>query len=291
MNPTLSYAPLFQFKLSPDIRWRKISDVIETMNIDGYTFVKIAPETLSNLAAVAFKEINHKFRASHLQSWSDILSDPEASENDRFVALELLKNANISISGVLPSCQDTGTAIVTGYRGERIITGGCDEAALTAGIAAAYRTGNLRYSQIAPLSMLVERNTKTNLPAQIDLMYGGDNSEYTFLFIAKGGGSANKTALFPKTKALISNEESLINFVKEEIVKLGTSACPPYHLSLVIGGLSAEMTLKTVKMASCKFYDELATTGDELGRAFRDVLWERKILNLSRKVGIGAQFG
>ena len=234
-------------------------------------------------------DIAHLLRPSHLAQLAKILDDPEASENDRFVALELLKNANIAAGRILPGCQDTGTAIVMGYKGQQVLTMGDDAEALSRGIFEAYDIRNLRYSQMAPLDMYTEKNTGTNLPAQIDL-YAKPGSEYHFLFIAKGGGSANKTFLYQETKALL-NPKSLLNFVAEKIRTLGTSACPPYHLALVVGGLSAEFTLKTVKLASCHYLDDLPTTGNARGRAFRDLELEQHILKLCAETGIGAQFG
>jgi len=218
-----------------------------------------------------------------------ILDDPEWSDNDRFVALELLKNANIAAGRVLPGCQDTGTAIVVAHKGQQVFTRGDDAEALSQGVFEAYREGNLRYSQMAPLDMYAEANTKTNLPAQIDI-YAEPGDAYHFLFVAKGGGSANKTFLYQETKALL-NPESLLEFVDTKIRSLGTAACPPYHLALVVGGTSAELTLKTVKLASCHALDDLPTTGNELGRAFRDQELEEKIFELCQKTGIGAQFG
>jgi len=218
-----------------------------------------------------------------------ILDDPDASDNDRFVALELLKNANIAAGRVLPGCQDTGTAIAVGFKGQRVFTSGDDAEALSRGIYEAYAQRNLRYSQMAPLDMYTETNTGTNLPAQIEL-FAKSGNEYRFLFIAKGGGSANKTFLYQETKALL-NPTSLLSFVGEKIRTIGTSACPPYHLALVVGGMSAEFTLKTVKLASCHFLDDLPTTGNTFGRAFRDLALEKEILQLCAETGIGAQFG
>ena len=249
----------------------------------------VAPEALSLLARQAFDDVTHLLRTSHLEQLKKILDDPEASDNDRFVALELLKNANIAAGRVLPGCQDTGTAIVMGYKGENVFTGANDPEALSRGVFEAYQNRNLRYSQMAPLDMYSEKNTGTNLPAQIDL-YAAKGGEYRFLFIAKGGGSANKTFLYQQTKALL-NPESLMEFVDEKIRTLGTSACPPYHLALVVGGTSAEATLKTVKLASCHALDDLPTSGNEHGRAFRDLELEEQIFELCREIGIGAQFG
>jgi fumarate hydratase class I len=234
-------------------------------------------------------DIAHLLRPAHLKQLSNILKDPEATSNDRFVALELLKNANIASNFVLPGCQDTGTAIISGKRGHAVLTDGNDEKHLSHGVYDTYTGTNLRYSQVAPLDMFKEVNTKTNLPAQIDL-YATPGNKYEFLFIAKGGGSANKTYLYQQTKALL-NPTSIMKFLDDNIKTIGTSACPPYHLAIVIGGLSAELTLKTVKMASTKYYDNLPTSGNEHGRAFRDIKMEEEVLKLTQKMGIGAQFG
>lgn len=234
-------------------------------------------------------DIAHLLRPAHLQQLSNILKDPEATENDRFVALELLKNANIAANFVLPGCQDTGTAIVMGKRGQHVLTDGEDEKHLSHGVYDTYTGTNLRYSQVAPLDMFNEVNTKTNLPAQIDLL-ATTGDEYHFQFIAKGGGSANKTFLYQQTKALL-NPNKLMEFLENNIKTIGTSACPPYHLAIVIGGLSAEMNLKTVKLVSTKYYDNLPTSGNEHGRAFRDIETEQQVLKLTQKMGIGAQFG
>ncbi|KER27543.1 hypothetical protein T265_13772, partial [Opisthorchis viverrini] len=234
-------------------------------------------------------DIAHLLRPSHLESLSNILKDKDASNNDKFVALELLKNANIAAGMVLPGCQDTGTAICMGKKGQYVWTDGRDAEAISRGIYDTYTSTNLRYSQVAPVDMFTEKNTGTNLPAQIELYSTGGN-EYNFLFIAKGGGSANKTFLYQQTKALL-NPEKLYAFINEKIKTLGTAACPPYHLAVVVGGTSAEMTLKTVKLASCKYLDNLPTCGNEHGRAFRDIDAEARVLELTRKLGIGAQFG
>ena len=253
------------------------------------TFLEIEPSALRLLSGQAMRDIAHLLRPAHLKQLSKILDDAEATDNDKFVALELLKNANIASNFVLPGCQDTGTAIVSGKRGMGVLTDGDDETHLSHGIYDTYINTNLRYSQVAPLDMFTEVNTKTNLPAQIDL-YATKGESYDFLFIAKGGGSANKTFLYQQTKALL-NEKSLMQFLEDNIKTIGTSACPPYHLALVVGGLSAEMTLKTVKMASTKYYDTLPTTGNEHGRAFRDLDLEKQVLELTQRMGIGAQFG
>jgi fumarate hydratase class I len=270
--------------------YRKLEgDFVSESEFEGEAVLKIDSAALTALASEAIRDVSHLFRTGHLAQLAKILDDPEASDNDRFVALELLKNANVSAGMVLPSCQDTGTAIVIGKKGQRVFTGGNDEVALSRGIQDTYETSNLRYSQMAPLSVYDEKNTGTNLPAQVDL-YATEGDAYEFLFITKGGGSANKTFLFQETRALL-NPDSLLEFMAEKIPLLGTAACPPYHLAVVIGGTSAESTLKTVKLASTRYLDSLPTTGNELGRAFRDPELEEKIHELTRKTGIGAQFG
>jgi len=265
------------------------TDHINTHNVAGRTILEIEPEGLELLASTAMRDIAHLLRTAHLQQLANILDDDEASENDRFVALELLKNANIAAGGVLPMCQDTGTAIVMGKKGENVWTNGVDHAALSEGVMKAYAENNLRYSQMAPLSMFKELGTGTNLPAQIDISAEA-GGEYKFLFMAKGGGSANKTYLHQQTAALL-NPAAMEKFLREEIAKLGTAACPPYHLAVVIGGLSAEQNLKTVKLASTKYLDGLPTQGNEYGQAFRDLEMEQQILKMTQNLGIGAQFG
>ncbi|MFN3075305.1 MAG: fumarate hydratase [Alphaproteobacteria bacterium] len=265
------------------------SDHVGSDTFRGKEIVTVAPAALTLLAKEAFRSVSHLLRPGHLQQLRNIVDDPEASDNDRFVALELLKNANIAAGMVLPMCQDTGTAIVMGKKGQRIWTDGNDALALSEGIAEAYTSLNLRYSQMAPLSMYDEVNTGNNLPAQIDL-FATEGSYYKFLFMAKGGGSSNKTYLFQQTKALL-NPESLVKFINEQLLGLGTSACPPYHLAIVVGGTSAEVNLKTVKLASARYLDGLPTTGTKAGHAIRDVELEAKVLELTRKSGIGAQFG
>jgi len=245
------------------------SDHVSTHNVCGRTILEIEPEGLSLLASTALRDTSHLLRPAHLNQLASILDDDEASANDRFVAMELLKNANISAGGVLPMCQDTGTAIIMGKKGENVWTGGRDEQALSEGVMKAYAENNLRYSQMAPLSMFKEVGTGTNLPAQIDIgAVPGDS--YKFMFMAKGGGSANKTFLHQQTTALL-NEKRLTEFAHEKIRTLGTAACPPYHLSIVIGGTSAELTLKTVKLGSCRYLDGLPTHGSENGHAYRDL--------------------
>ena len=264
-------------------------DYISTAEFEGETILKIAPEALTLLANEASKAICFKLRTSHLKQVAAILDDPEATENDRMVALMLLKNAEIASHGILPACQDTGTAIVMGKKGQNVRTTGDDCEHLSRGIHRTYTEENLRYSQTSALSMYEEVNTKTNLPAQIDL-YATQGDAYKFLFISKGGGSANKTFLYQETKALL-NPTRLKEFCVEKMKTLGTSACPPYHLALVIGGTSAETCLKTVKMASTRYYDELPTEGNAHGQAFRDLALEQELLAAARAIGIGAQFG
>jgi fumarate hydratase, class I len=277
--------------LGPDTTpYRKLSgDFVSTFEAAGQGFVKVEAQALTMLAKQAMRDIAHLLRPGHLQQLANILQDPEASSNDRFVALDLLKNANISAGGILPMCQDTGTAIVMGKKGQRVFTGFNDEAALAEGIFQTYTETNLRYSQLAPLDLFREVNTKTNLPAQIEL-FATEGDAYKFMFMAKGGGSANKSYLFQETKGLL-NPESLMKFLDAKLRSLGTSACPPYHLAVVIGGPSAEFTLKTAKLASTRYLDSLPTAGNELGRGFRDLEWEQKILELAQKTAIGAQFG
>src|SRR5215212_6822019 len=273
-----------------DTPYRKLTgDYVATAAFDGERVVKIAPEALTLLAREAFVDCQHLLRPGHLRQLRAILDDPAASANDRFVAFDLLKNANIAAGKVLPMCQDTGTAIVMGKKGQQVWTGGDDAAALSEGIRRTYTETNLRYSQVAPLSMYEEVNTGDNLPAQSDL-YAEPGDQYKFLFIAKGGGSANKSFLYQQTKAVL-NPKALIKFVDEKIRTLGTSACPPYHLAIVIGGTSAEMNLKTVKLASCRYLDTLPTSGNKYGQAYRDRDFEGEVLELTRGLGIGAQFG
>ncbi|MDT7040976.1 fumarate hydratase [Candidatus Nitronereus thalassa] len=283
------YQEIFEHRTDTTPYRKLTSDYVSTTMFEGQEIVRVDPQALTLLAREAMDDIAHLLRPSHLKQLANILDDPEASHNDRFVAMELLKNANIAAGRVLPGCQDTGTAIALGYKGQQVFTTGDDAEALSRGIYEAYDQRNLRYSQMAPLDMYTEKNTGTNLPAQIDL-YAKPGNEYRFLLIAKGGGSANKTFLYQETKALL-NPKSLLNFVSEKIRTLGTSACPPYHLALVIGGLSAEFTLKTVKLASCHDLDDLPTTGNPQGRAFRDTALEKEILELCAETGIGAQFG
>ncbi len=255
----------------------------------GRSFLEVSPDALTLLTRAAFRDIAHWLRPSHLAQLRRIIDDPEASANDRFVAIDLLKNANVAAGGVLPMCQDTGTAIVMGKRGERVLTGGGDERAITLGIQQTYETSALRFSQMAPITMWDEINTGTNLPAQIEL-YATGGDAYTLLFMAKGGGSANKSYLYQETKALL-NRPSMLKFLDEKLRTLGTSACPPYHLAIVIGGPSAEFALKTAKYASAHYLDTLPTTGSPLGHGFRDHELEADVLTLTQGFGIGAQFG
>jgi fumarate hydratase class I len=265
------------------------TDGVSTVDAAGRRFLQVEPDVLTLLTKQAMFDIAHLLRPGHLQQLATILDDPEASPNDRFVALELLKNASIAAGGILPGCQDTGTAIVMGKKGEHVLTGADDERWIAKGVFHTYDEANLRYSQMAPLTMWDEVNTKTNLPAQIEI-YAVPGDEYHFLFMAKGGGSANKSYLFQETKALL-NPASLIRFLNDKLRSLGTAACPPYHLAVVIGGTSAEHTLKVAKLASARYLDSMPTAGNELGRGFRDVELEQEVLELTRQFGIGAQFG
>jgi fumarate hydratase class I len=274
-----------------DTTYRLLStDGISTFEAGGSRFVRVEPEVLTALTAEAMRDVAHLLRPVHLRQLRAILDDPEASPNDRFVALDLLRNACIAAGGILPMCQDTGTAIVKGKKGQQVIvTGGGDERAIARGVFDTYQTSNLRYSQMAPLTMWDEVNTKNNLPAEIEIS-SVDGDAYKLLFIAKGGGSANKSYLFQETKALL-NPDSLLRFMDEKLRSLGTAACPPYHLAIVIGGTSAEYALKTAKLASTHYLDTLPITGSELGNGFRDMELEAQILALTQRFGIGAQFG
>ncbi|CAB5241136.1 unannotated protein [freshwater metagenome] len=265
---------------------------VEVINLGGRDFLTIAPVALEKLSSTAIHDISHYLRAEHLAQLENILKDPESSPNDRFVALDLLKNANISAGGILPMCQDTGTALVMGKKGQIVLTEGKDEVAISQGIYDAYTTLNLRYSQMAPTTTWEEKNTGNNLPAQIEIFADSDHAdEYNFLFIAKGGGSANKTFLYQETKAVL-NPTSFMTWLDEKLRSIGTAACPPYHLAIVIGGTSAEHTVKTAKLASTKYLDSLPTSGNaQTGHGFRDIELEEKVLELTRELGIGAQFG
>jgi fumarate hydratase, class I len=295
MNAPISLTPPFRhsplFPLGQDVTpYRKLSaDGVRVERIMGEEVVVVAHEALRALSEAAFVDINHLLRPAHLRQLRAILDDPEASDNDRFVAYDFLKNANIAAGGVLPMCQDTGTAIIMGKKGRLVWTSGDDEAALAEGARDAYLKKNLRYSQLAPLSMFEEKNTRNNMPAQVEIYAEGEDA-YKFLFIAKGGGSANKAFLFQATPSILTRERMLA-FLKEKVLTLGTAACPPYHLAIVIGGTSAELTMKTVKLASTKYYDSLPMAGSEDGHAFRDLDMERQVLRLTQSLGVGAQFG
>jgi fumarate hydratase, class I len=265
------------------------TDYVSTIEVDGREILKVAPEGLELLAREAFTDVSFYLRPTHLQKLNDILKDPEATDNDRFVAHTMLINQVVSAEGELPTCQDTGTAIVIGKKGENVFTGVSDAKHISKGIFDTYLNHNLRYSQVVPFNMMDEKNTGSNLPAQIDI-YAEEGNKYEFLFITKGGGSGNKTFLYQQTKALLT-DEALTKFVKEKIKDLGTSACPPYHLALVIGGTSAESTLSVVKKASAGYLDHLPTQGNDGGQAFRDLEWEGKVLKICHECGIGAQFG
>ncbi len=283
------YSELFP-READSTAYRKLTgDHVEGLTLRGRSALAVDPVALEHLAFTAFQDVSHFLRPSHLAQLRTILDDPEASSNDRYVALTLLKNANTAAGGVLPMCQDTGTAIVLGHKGEQVWTGGNDREALSRGIYRAYTETNLRYSQLAPLSMYEEVNTRTNLPAQIDL-YADDGDAFEFLFIAKGGGSANKS-FFYQAMPSVMRTGRLLEFLEEPIRSIGTAACPPYHLAVVIGGLSAEMTMKTLKLASCRELDDLPADGTEQGRAFRDRDMEQAVLEMTRSFGIGAQFG
>ncbi|WP_181764775.1 fumarate hydratase [Streptomyces albidus (ex Kaewkla and Franco 2022)] len=288
-RPEFDYTDLLPLGEDPTPYRLVTAEGVRTFEADGRTFLQVEPEALSKLAAEAMHDISHYLRPEHLAQLRRILDDPEASANDRFVALDLLKNANIAAAGVLPMCQDTGTAIVMGKRGQQVLTSGGDEEALSRGIYDAYTELNLRYSQMAPLTMWDEKNTGSNLPAQIEL-YATDGDAYKFLFMAKGGGSANKSFLYQETKAVL-NEASMMKFLEEKIRSLGTAACPPYHLAIVVGGTSAEYALKTAKYASAHYLDEIPAEGSPVGHGFRDKALEEQVFELTQKIGIGAQFG
>ena len=279
------------FQLANDTtEYRLVSkDYVSVSEFEGRKILKIDPKALEILSEEAITDVSFYLRETHLKKLVTILDDPEATDNDKFVAHALLKNSAIASERKLPTCQDTGTAIIMGKKGEDVYTGVNDAEYLSKGVFNTYQKNNLRFSQIAPLSMFKEKNTSTNLPAQIDL-YTKPGNSYEFLFVTKGGGSANKSFLYQQTKALLT-EENLEKFITEKLKDIGTAACPPYHLAFVIGGTSAEVNLKTVKLASAGYYDNLPTTGNELGRAFRDIEWEEKVLKITQNIGIGAQFG
>ena len=292
-TPPYKHTPLFPLG-KDDTPYRKIAaDGVRVERVLGEDVVVVPREALRALSEAAFNDINHLLRPAHLASLKSIVEDPEASNNDKFVAYEFLKNANISAGGVLPMCQDTGTAIIMGKKGRLVWSAGDDEAALAEGARDSYLKRNLRYSQLAPLSMFEEKNTRSNMPAQVEIYAesgGSADHEYKFLFIAKGGGSANKAFLFQATPSILTRDR-LLAFLKEKVLTLGTAACPPYHLAIVIGGTSAELTMKTVKLASCKYYDALPERGSEDGHAFRDREMEREIQKMTQSLGVGAQFG
>ena len=289
-TPDFKYAPMFQIG-EDKTEYRLISkEGVSTAEFEGKTILKVSKEALTLLAQQGFHDVEFKLRREHNLQVAKILSDPEASENDKYVALQFLRNAETAVKGILPFCQDTGTAIIHGEKGQRVWTDFEDEEALSLGVYNTFTQDNLRYSQNAPLNMYDEVNTRCNLPAQIDIE-ATEGDEYRFVMVAKGGGSANKTYFYPMTKATIQNEGTLLPFLVEKMKSLGTAACPPYHIAFVIGGTSAEKNLLTVKLASIKYYDELPTTGDETGRAFRDIDLENKLLEEAHKIGLGAQFG
>ena len=284
------YAPMFQLGKDETEYYLLSSEGVSIGEFEGHKMLKVAPEALTLMAQQAFHDVNFLLRRSHNEQVAKILRDPEASQNDKYVALTFLRNAEVAAKGQLPLCQDTGTAIIHGEKGQHVWTGFCDEEALSRGVFNTYTQCNLRYSQNAPLDMYNEVNTKCNLPAQIDIE-ATEGEEYHFLCVTKGGGSANKTYLYQETKARIQNAGTLIPFLVEKMKSLGTAACPPYHIAIVIGGTSAEKNLLTVKLASTHYYDALPTTGDETGRAFRDLELERELLKEAYKIGLGAQFG
>ena len=286
------YAPMFQLGEDTTEYYRipGSEEFVSLGDFEGKPMLKIKPEALTVMANTAFRDVSFMLRPAHNEQVAKVLSDPEASDNDKYVALTMLRNAEVACKGRLPFCQDTGTAIIHGEKGQQVWTGFCDEEALSKGVYKTYTEENLRYSQNAPLDMYNEVNTKCNLPAQIDIE-ATEGMEYRFLCVTKGGGSANKSYLYQETKARIQNPGTLIPFLVEKMKSLGTAACPPYHIAFVIGGTSAERNLLTVKLASCKYYDSLPTTGDETGRAFRDVELEKQVLKEAHKIGLGAQFG
>lgn len=288
-SPEFKYAPMFQLGADDTEYYLLTKDYVTIDSFDGVEVLKVKPEALTVLIERAFTDVNFMLRRSHNECVAKILKDPEASDNDKYVALTMLRNADIASKGVLPICQDTGTAIVHGEKGQRVWTNADDAEAISKGVYNTYTKHALRYSQNAPLTMYKEVNTRCNLPAQIDID-ATEGEEYRFLCVVKGGGSANKSYLFQKTKAIL-NPKALIPFLFEQIKNFGTAACPPYHIAIVIGGTSAEKTMETVKLASTKYYDSLPTSGDETGRAFRDVELEDKLLKLANSIGLGAQFG
>lgn len=292
MSPTFTYSDLLPLG-KDETKYRSLGkDGVSTVVLGDRTFLQVTPEAITKLTETALHDISHYLRPAHLTQLASILDDPESSPNDRFVALDLLKNANIAAGGILPMCQDTGTAIVMGKKGQHVLTQSKDEVAISQGIYDAYTRLNLRYSQMAPINMWEEKNTGNNLPAQVEIYADSDHpDEYSFLFIAKGGGSANKSFLYQETKATL-NPKTFYTWLEEKLRSLGTSACPPYHLAIVIGGTSAEHTVKTSKLASTKYLDSLPTSGDAAtGHGFRDLEMEEEVLKITRTLGIGAQFG
>jgi len=287
--PPYKHTPLFPLGADATAYRKVASEGVSVEKVMGKEMLVVSHEALRALAEAAFSDINHLLRPAHLKQLRKILDDPEASNNDKFVAYDFLKNANIAAGGVLPMCQDTGTAIIMGKKGRLVFTDGSDEGALAEGARDAYLKRNLRYSQLAPISMFEEKNTKSNMPAQVEIYAEGEDA-YKFLFVAKGGGSANKSFLFQATPSILTHDR-LLAFLKEKVLTLGTAACPPYHLAIVIGGTSAEMTMKTVKLASTKYLDSLPTKGSEDGHAFRDLDMEAEVLKLTQSTGVGAQFG
>lgn len=289
-TPEFKYAPMFQLGKDETEYYLLSKDYVSVSEFEGHPILKVDPQALTLMANHAFRDVSFMLRRSHNLQVAKILSDPEASANDKYVALTFLRNAEVAAKGKLPLCQDTGTAIVHGEKGQQVWTGGGDEEALSKGVYLTYTQENLRYSQNAPLDMYKEVNTRCNLPAQIDIE-ATEGMEYRFLMVTKGGGSANKTYLYQETKARIQNPGTLVPFLVEKMKSLGTAACPPYHIAFVIGGTSAEKNLLTVKLASTHYYDSLPTTGDETGRAFRDVELEKTLLREAHNIGLGAQFG
>ncbi len=289
-TPEFKYAPMFQLGKDETEYYLLTKDGVSVSEFEGNEILKVSPEALTMLTNTAFRDVNFLLRREHNEQVAKILTDPEASDNDKYVALTFLRNAEVAAKGKLPFCQDTGTAIIHGEKGQHVWTGFCDEEALSKGVYKTYTEENLRYSQNAPLNMYDEVNTRCNLPAQIDIE-ATEGKEYRFLCVVKGGGSANKTYFYQQTKALLQNPGTLVPFLIDKMKSLGTAACPPYHIAFVIGGTSAEKNLLTVKLASTHFYDSLPTTGDETGRAFRDVELEKLLLEEAYKIGLGAQFG
>ncbi len=287
--PEFKYAPMFQIERDTTEYYLLTKDHVSVGEFEGKPMLKVEPEGLTRMINQAFRDVSFLLRRSHNEQVAKILKDPEASDNDKYVALTFLRNAEVAAKGQLPICQDTGTAIVHGEKGQQVWTGFCDEEAIAKGVYKTYTEENLRYSQNAPLDMYKEVNTRCNLPAQIDIE-ATEGMEYRFLCVTKGGGSANKTYLYQETKAIL-NPQTLVPFLVSKMKTLGTAACPPYHIAFVIGGTSAEKNLLTVKLASTHFYDELPTTGDETGRAFRDVELEKQLLEEAHRIGLGAQFG